>query len=125
MAEGVYTTYDEASSNASGHLVYNGESAATAAAIDLYVGFEPARFTFYNIGTNSRTVPAGIYQWIKGMEGDYNLLVTASTGVVTATTTNEVTIELQTSGTYEGQYKITIPAALQTNSGWWTLIVER
>lgn len=125
MAEGVYTTYDEASSNASGNVVINGESAATAAEFSIYVGFEPSRFTFYNIGTGSQTVPAGIYIWIKGMTGTYNLLVTASTGVVTCTTTAEVTIALETSGDYEGQYKITIPAARQTNSGWYTLIIER
>lgn len=126
MAAGEYTIYDEASGNESGSFVVVGEStASTALVLTFYVGFNPSRFTFYNIGAAGATVPAIVYTWVKGMNGTYQLVFTSSTGVLTAAATSGFSIALETSGAHEGQYKILIPVAVQTASGFYTLIIER
>jgi hypothetical protein len=130
MAAGDYTVYDNSQSQMSGNITIVGQSAATAAALTHYVGFLPSRITFYHY--TDTTTPVKEQVWYRG------LATSATTGVsvlntygggsgdeLTVDTTNEILVSLETSGSYEGKYKIVIDKDVQANSEFYTIIIER
>jgi len=121
MAAGDYTIYDEASSNASGNVTIVGQSAAAAAALTFYVGFNPSRVTLYKTGAAGATAD-DIYFMVRGL-GTQCWFADESAqtlgGAATAITVAEG------SDSYEGQWSVTISSGSQTNSHFYTLIIER
>lgn len=138
MAAGDYTVYDNAQSNYSGNMVVTGQSAATAADLQHYLGFTPSRVTFYALDDDGDAV-VEYYQYIRGLDdaGSLKMDIDGGTGdEFSMETSNPITVEQVTATTiadettghdedHKGQWLLTIPAELQTNSYFYSIVIER
>lgn len=131
------TTHDRAASHHTGRQYMHGRSLDPAAEMKYYFGFKPVFATFIDVGANGvsnnnfYTIdPAAIdlghsiklvgpaasnQEGDAVTEADFNQTIALDGPIIAQ----------ETSGDHLGEWAITIPAAAQTTTGFWCLIIER
>ena len=131
------TTYNRALEAGTGRIYIEGRSTATTATvITHYMGYKPSFVTFLNLGTDAVS-NTGLYQldaqaiddgvavrlWGPPRSNVEDDGITIGDMNQTVEVTNRPTVEA--CDNVHGSWKLVIPVAIQTASGFWVAIIER